>query len=484
MFASVFSSGYWMPTRFSDVLRVSHARLERLGAFDAFVDIDSKLYVDPYLLTKTRIPELKYARRGFLKHFRDVLSLIRASKRKGDVFWRNAESRLLFPEIPSTGLGYGENTTQGSAVGRKLAAELIETASEIVRAGVTDPTIFELVGLFQENMGPDRISDVTVALTLPQLERYNTRLARRLGIKRRPCSIGGVAYDFPFDPRDNEPVIILPRSLLCDLPVAHSYADVVDIAVHNSALRKRINELIGKDWRSTVRKFTKADLRDLFVRHPDILREVIDAYKHAPADPYDFDRDPSGETSWLDVARRFSRGQPLDLTRFKPVKPANVVEVVRAICQQFKTLIEDNGLYEHLYNEKATKRKRERAAQLLFFGVAEMYCSANGLDMSREPNAGAGPVDFKVSAGPRGRVLVEIKLSTNPRLRRGYERQLKRYVKAEKARHAFYVIIRVHESEAGINAVLRESKRRKTAGEFGPEVMVVDGRWQESASRA
>jgi hypothetical protein len=42
-------------------------------------------------------------------------------------------------------------------------------------------------------------------------------------------------------------------------------------------------------------------------------------------------------------------------------------------------------------------RARDRAAQLVFYGIADAYCSANNLDLSAEPNAGRGPVDFRLA---------------------------------------------------------------------------------------
>ena len=61
-------------------------------------------------------------------------------------------------------------------------------------------------------------------------------------------------------------------------------------------------------------------------------------------------------------------------------------------------LIENNQLSKLLYNSDGT-RKRESAAQLVFFGIASSYCAANDLDITPEANSGRGPVDFKFSKG-------------------------------------------------------------------------------------
>ena len=80
---------------------------------------------------------------------------------------------------------------------------------------------------------------------------------------------------------------------------------------------------------------------------------------------------------------------------------------------------------------------------MLFFAVAYSYCKANNLDITPEAETGTGPVDFKVASGFNGRVLVEIKLSTNKKMVAGYTRQLEAYKKAEETMQGYYVVIDV-----------------------------------------
>jgi hypothetical protein len=97
-----------VPKRISSILGVNPNDFEASGAFDGFVDVDSKLHVDPHLLSSSSAPELKGARETFEAHFRGVLKLLAASKREDDVFWTEARRSLTFPEIPHTGLGYSK----------------------------------------------------------------------------------------------------------------------------------------------------------------------------------------------------------------------------------------------------------------------------------------------------------------------------------------------------------------------------------------
>ena len=122
-------------------------------------------------------------------------------------------------------------------------------------------------------------------------------------------------------------------------------------------------------------------------------------------------------------------------------------------------------------------------SQRIFFSVADAYCSANNVDLSREPNAGNGPVDFKVSSGYTGRVLVEIKLSSNSHLAKGFTDQLPAYEKSEGTEESFLVILRVTESDAAIREVLQIRDAALKAGRKTPTVIVIDARPTPAGSK-
>jgi hypothetical protein len=144
--------------------------------------------------------------------------------------------------------------------------------------------------------------------------------------------------------------------------------------------------------------------------------------------------------------------------------------------------VEENRLYEFLYRDDGRPR-HEVFAQRLFYAVADAYCEANNVDLSREPNAGNGPVDFKLSKGYTARILVEVKKSSNSDLLHGFEKQLPEYEKSEATFESIYLIVRVAESESRIKKVisLRDSKVAEL--KRVPEIFVVDGRKKKSASK-
>jgi hypothetical protein len=78
--------------------------LRTRGVFNGFVDLDSKLYVDPFLLRTADPPELRGAYDEYRAYFVQVLLLLRKSTGR-DALFRRAQSLLTFKELPFVALG-------------------------------------------------------------------------------------------------------------------------------------------------------------------------------------------------------------------------------------------------------------------------------------------------------------------------------------------------------------------------------------------
>jgi hypothetical protein len=141
-------------------------------------------------------------------------------------------------------------------------------------------------------------------------------------------------------------------------------------------------------------------------------------------------------------------------------------------------------LVEHLFDEKG-KRRPERFAQLLLFAVADSYCKANNLDLSREVNAGIGALDFKISRGIF-KVSIEVKFSDNRKLVEGYEKQLLSYNLSEGIpnKSSIYLILRLNENnDTKINSIKDIIAERIRKSEEAPELIIIDSIKQPSASK-
>jgi hypothetical protein len=124
----------------------------------------------------------------------------------------------------------------------------------------------------------------------------------------------------------------------------------------------------------------------------------------------------------------------------------------------------------------AGKPRPEKAAQRLFFAVAHAYCKANNIDLTPEADTGNGPVDFKMSIGFSGRVLVEIKLSTNSKILSGYSKQLEVYKKAEEALIGYYVVIDVGGMGRKDSQLLAKKNAAVKSHQKVAEIIFIDGK--------
>jgi len=167
-----------MPIRLSRYFNVEPTELKKRGVLNAHLGIDNRLFVDPNLLSKSRVEEFDHCREDLTKYFCAVIKLLSKSKKTGDVAWQEAERRLRFHEEHGAALGYSHAGGYGRAVGPDLASELATRAKEIINLGIDDPEMFELIGLFQENFGPDLLSDMAVAILKNRFLAYTQRITR------------------------------------------------------------------------------------------------------------------------------------------------------------------------------------------------------------------------------------------------------------------------------------------------------------------
>jgi hypothetical protein len=160
----------------------------------------------------------------------------------------------------------------------------------------------------------------------------------------------------------------------------------------------------------------------------------------------------------------------------------DVEKVVISICAKFKELVEEKGLWRSLYNRKTGEPLHESAAQLMFYGIADSYCSANNIGITPEANAGRGPVDFKFNIGYDVSILVEVKLSTNKQLLHGFEKQLPEYQKAEKTKKGKFLVIDLG-NEKPIKRLFRLRNELAEKSVNVAEILVVDASRRKSASK-
>lgn len=470
------------PIKFSKYFGIEEKTLEALGVLDPTLNVDVKLFIDPMLLKGSQHTEIRRSHKYFRTYFADIIKLLDASKRQGDVAWREVLRRLTFQEIPGTCLGYSAASIRGSAFGPVLTSRVAITAKEIVDLGVSDPDLFVVLPLLEEGVGPDLISDMTTNIILSGLISFNDRVLNKLNVPTKEFAIGTETAHLPQNPTQSKksPILLLPKDILRDLPIAHDWDSVCDAARKNAQLRAQVNKLIGVIWRAKSRRH-KSEIRKVVLSSKDAFEALLASIHEVRGKSYDFENDPDGLLRWRELLTKAASDYPLGLVLAANASLDDAHHVVMKIVVQFQFLVEKKGLWKELWHDK--KRRPEKSVQRLFYAVAHSYCDANNLDVSPEMDTGSGVVDFKFSIGAKARVVVEIKLSDNPKILAGYEKQLEAYKKSENTIKGVYIVIDVGRMGKKEQQLVKIKNQLLARGESASELVFVDGSIRRSASK-
>jgi hypothetical protein len=461
--------------RANEYFGISESDYRETGAFNPVIGVDSLFFVDPLLLSKAKVPEFKDAQKEVRDYFAGVITLIRSGNQKAR---RLAHKKLILREVRGIGIGYGSKTDDGSAIGPELASRLINTANELIQMGITDPAIFEVMGLFEEDFGPDRLSDGLIRILLERVFQYSERITKELGIKVVYIQKNyEKSYTLTKHPFKNGPLLFIPQGILRDLPVANSFEEISVVAIFNEALRQRFNSILASIFTGREKKPKKSEIREYLLETKDRIKTIVDAYQACVPKPYDFNADPAGLYLWLEKAQQLVRENPVSI----PAEPKDLDEVVKTVISAFRRGIETKGWWKSLYKENK-EPLNESHARHFFYATALLYCESSDVDISPESNAGSGPVDFKLSRGGK-KIVVEIKL-TSGHVRQGYEKQTRIYEESEDAQISYFVVIQVTAKSKILEEVLRMEEAEEKEGKKHPMVIVVDGREKLSASKS
>ncbi len=469
-----------MPTSLSDYLNVPKEILDTEGCFDTILDLDSLMFVNFVRIKDSITPELDGAYNAILETFKKIKKLLSASQSEDDLFWCKAENLLLMTEFEEVCLGYSKSGTAGSGSGKELKLKILRAAQKIINAGIQEPEIFELVGLFEDTIGPDRISDFIARTIRAYLKNYTLRVLKNIGITPETRKNMRFQNGLIINPFNHKLLYFLPKEILHKLPIASDWGDIARVCEINRRVRDEINKQIGKEWYDMSISEKKKSARKIILNDPSLIYSLVEDYQNFHLDTYDFETDPLGEASWYQAAKNITQLVPLKFKNTNIQTKEDLFDMVIQICNRFKYLIENNGLAEILYAN--SKPRKERIAQRLFYGIADSYCKANNIDISPETNSGRGAVDFKLSIGNQLKVVVEIKLSKNNQLLHGYNTQIEEYKKAEKTTKAIYLVIDTGFNDKRLDDLIKQHNELQNSGITNCELIIIDGIIKSSAS--
>lgn len=464
------------PLLFSKHFGVDEKELVNAGLIDLFLNVDTQLFIDPVLLEKSSNQKISGdAYKNFCSHFSNYVRLLAISKVEGDAAWKGARKLLDLREPAQTGLGYGGSSRSGSSRPEVVREIMMRTAKEIVDLGSNDPEMVSLMGFFEENVGPDTISDFTTRVIIESLAEITNQFCISHGI---PTSKSDLSSGCALPTFEGASVILVPKDIVRDLPIANDWSDIEEAALENQEIRDRVNQYLGKIAQPTVAD-RKSALRCAALSSSAEFEYFLGSVKEH-SDNYDPNEDALAYYKFREILRGNIAGYKQEIVPDIHKGPHELKALVHATIDQFKHHVEKGNLWEELWIDE--KPKKERAAQLIYFAIADCFCKANNVDVSPEANMGGGPIDFKFSDGYNARVLVEMKRSSGT-VKHGYEKQLEIYKDASRTNFGIFVVMDFGSLGKKLKAIQAIRKRRVDAGQPASEIIVIDVRKKVSASK-
>lgn len=464
------------PLLFSKHFGIDERELARAGLIDPFMNVDTQLFIDPVLLEKSDHPKISGdAYQNFRDHFSKYIRLLAISKSEGDAAWRGARKLLDLREPALTGLGYGGSSRSGSSRPEEVREVMMRTAKEIIELGSNDPEMVSLMGFFEENVGPDTISDFTTRVIIESLAEITNAFCVSHGI---PTHKSDLSSGCELPKFGGASVLLVPRDIVRDLPIANDWSDIEAAALKNQAIRDRVNQYLAQIARPTVAD-RKAALRYAALDSSAAFEHFLSSVKEH-SDNYDLNEDALAYYKMREILRSDLKGFEQAIVPDVHKGPDELKALVHATIDQFKHHVEKGNLWEELWVDG--KPKKERAAQLIYFAIADCFCKANNVDVSPEANMGGGPIDFKFSDGYKARVLVEMKRSSGT-VKHGYEKQLEIYKDASQTNFGIFVVMDIGGLGRKLHQIQAIRRRRLDAGDYASDIVVIDALKKPSASK-
>jgi hypothetical protein len=310
---------------FSDQFGVDAGWLESKGLFNPTLDVDSPLFIDPFLLPGSKHKEFSGAGfEAYEGHFSEICRRLLISEQPGDKAWVAALKMFQFGEVAGlngTCLGYSKHSTSGRAFGKIKSRKSVNWANNVIRLGVKDPELFSALPLFEDGIGPDLISDMTTKIILKEIVAFNNRILNEIhaelgvDVPINDLRVGSLNVRMPTNPFSDAPtpVILLPADILKHLPIAENPFQIAEAAFENAELRDRVNEHISEIFKIRT-KAEKAAITKRAMQTGQAFQALLDALKLAEKTPYDLKSDPQGLLQWSPIAEAYSNLYKLKIT--------------------------------------------------------------------------------------------------------------------------------------------------------------------------
>lgn len=419
--------------------------------FDPVLSEDSPLYIDPFLVFDDPDPLFADSHEKVVQFFTVCRDQVwQDAGRHSTGYWDKALGLLTFPEPKEFALGLAMGSPIGAGTSRYFADQMARALEAICNAVDEGIDYVEVLAVFVPGLGIDRISDALCNILKNSFIQYTQQVCARHSITCETMTVRNASWSaanarwssrrisLPRSPVTNGAVLLAPDRFLQDAPqriTASRFYSWLEGAALNQELRRDLNF----DLASELTKAERVKLaRKAAYKRPDVvLKYVHEVADETQAEPYDVDGDPRGLINWYEEGREAAHSEA---ALPEPSQP-EFFEWLGTLIDRFRHAVENSDLWRALWNDDLTKPRIEKIVQAIAGSMWTEMCKSANIDISKEASAGRGPVDFKFSAGWARRALVEVKLLSSSKLRKGAAAQLPQYMVSEQLTCAYYVCV-------------------------------------------
>ncbi len=446
---------------FSDYFNVDPNDIESYGAFNISLINDLPLFIDPFLLFNSRKPEYQSLHDQMI----DYLRFLRDKSRKINIKKGLLNRWYSFPEVKQTWLGFSISGNQGRGLGLDFAESLNKNLHNVFKdfgnEKITLGSHLEKLCLIRDGIGKDNISDFTTNLIKEYILTYTQSFAKKF-LKNQFLNrfhVEKVRFNYKTESWETglyilpnfhgNYVLLTPKDILTKDDIWINKNDLVTnydgilSTMPNNQLRDQLNNYLLKILpEDPTPKEKRLAIMNAILNHPEYIEYYI-RYKEENGDnAVSVSEERVRQTEELFVTQiKVLSSILFSTTKFYEITGDSYSEA-RDRVVFLKDVIENKGGWRLFYlNEKPITRESD--LQILY----RLTWFATGYDVSREVDDGRGPADYKISYGRRDKTIVEMKLASNPQLKRNLQKQTEIYQKASDAQKKLKVIIYFNEKE-------------------------------------
>ena len=476
---------------FTDAFRIDPAVLDGYGAFNIALVNDLPLFIDPFLLYDSADAKYQALHVGII----DYLCFLRDRAVAGDLTPATISHWLLFKEVKQNWLGFSRNGNSGTGLGKDFAQSLARNLSTAFRGfgneAVTNGSHLEKLGLLNNGVGRDHLSDFTANLIKGFLLEYTQTFAqehlqpddrRRFKVDRVDFNYGtrrwnAREFDLPYWKGDF--VLLSPKEILTRDDAWINQGDMLDqftqicLATPDEGLRLQANAhfLSQINDRTTDKERRAAALKTVEKFHA--LMDYYIKWKEEHASEAHMQSDTKVRDTEIQFVQNIKSliNDFLVGSDFYEGEQSYTASLRR--LHFLKGVIEDKGGHRMFY-VKGKPVQRETDLHIMY----RLTWFGSDLDMNAEVNNGRGPVDFKISRGKKDASLVEFKLAKNSALEKNLQHQVRIYEKASDTEKSIKAIVYFNQAER-----LRVEKILVKLGIAGREdIVLIDASLDTKAS--